>query len=432
LNKILIILVISIAPSLLTGQTLGSRETALVFSGGGARGSYEIGVWKALSDLNFNIGGVYGTSVGAINGAAISSAEYTKIRDLWFETSYLSVMNISPEAEALLSGEYKELSLKDYMNVIKDFRSSGGIDVSPLKNYLAEVISEEDVRKSHIDFGLVLYSVSDMKPQMLYIDQIPQGELIDYILGSANFPLFQRQKIEGNIMIDGGVYSNVPIDMAIGKGFKNIIIVDIGFSTPVDIANTIKLKSDNSVNLTYIIPGEHYGSILNFDQQKSKKYLLAGYLDTMKKYNYLAGSKFYFYGSGDIIKTMFDSLTEIQKNKALSILGINKESRVIELFYDMVIKTEAAENRSIRILENLATITNINPIAVYTQQDLLELILNRIDSSKANLPLIEIIRNIQYGKTIDFLKYLSANSNITTEIPDGYNNFFTKFDTLLE
>ena len=50
----------------------------LVLGGGGARGSYEIGVWKALKELGIPIIGVAGTSVGALNGAIIVQNEYEK------------------------------------------------------------------------------------------------------------------------------------------------------------------------------------------------------------------------------------------------------------------------------------------------------------------------------------------------------------------
>ena len=41
---------------------------AVVLSGGGARGAYEAGVWKALRKLHIKYDIVTGTSIGAING----------------------------------------------------------------------------------------------------------------------------------------------------------------------------------------------------------------------------------------------------------------------------------------------------------------------------------------------------------------------------
>ena len=42
---------------------------ALVLAGGGARGSYQVGVWRALTELGWRPGIITGTSVGSLNGA---------------------------------------------------------------------------------------------------------------------------------------------------------------------------------------------------------------------------------------------------------------------------------------------------------------------------------------------------------------------------
>ena len=46
-----------------------NKEYGLVFDGGGARGAYQIGAWRALSEAGVKISAVAGTSVGALNGA---------------------------------------------------------------------------------------------------------------------------------------------------------------------------------------------------------------------------------------------------------------------------------------------------------------------------------------------------------------------------
>ncbi|RKX93028.1 MAG: hypothetical protein DRP59_04040, partial [Spirochaetes bacterium] len=86
LKKIFVILIVFISSSAFTQSLIGDGA-ALVLSGGGARGAYEIGVWKALTDLNIKISGVYGTSVGSINGPGIIMNDYKKVRDLWFKIS---------------------------------------------------------------------------------------------------------------------------------------------------------------------------------------------------------------------------------------------------------------------------------------------------------------------------------------------------------
>ena len=48
-----------------------NKEYGLVFDGGGARGAYQIGAWRALSEAGVKISAVAGTSVGALNGALV-------------------------------------------------------------------------------------------------------------------------------------------------------------------------------------------------------------------------------------------------------------------------------------------------------------------------------------------------------------------------
>ena len=427
---------------LLAGRAENDKEIALVFSGGGGRGAYEIGVWKALSDLGFKIEGVYGTSVGSINGPAIIMNDYKKVRDLWFDISYLSVMDISTAAENLLRGDLKKLSFKDYIDIIKKIRSDRGIDVTPLRKLLTNIVSEEEIRASDIDYGLVFFSVSNLEPKMAYIDQIPEGELIDYILASANFPLFKRAKINGETFIDGGVYSNVPVEMAAKKGFQNIVAVDIGLQTPIDIVNSIKQNLDKSLNLTIIKPREQYGSVLTFEKEVSKKYLIEGYLDTMKTYGYLEGKNYYIYRSEDIIKKMFDSLNTEKQYEALSLLGINTNDKpdrevsykefVLPVFESAFPSNITTESISFVLLEKLVKKTDIEPLTVYTQNEILKKIVTRTENEILGTQIIDFIRTSRYIKIIRFLKYLDANSLNASTMPKGYYDFMTRFNTLLD
>ena len=56
---------------------------AFVLSGGGSKGSYQIGVWKALRKMHIKFDIVTGTSVGALNGALITQNTYHKAVKIW-------------------------------------------------------------------------------------------------------------------------------------------------------------------------------------------------------------------------------------------------------------------------------------------------------------------------------------------------------------
>jgi len=66
----------------------------LVLGGGGSRGAYEVGVWKALIELNIDISSVVGTSIGAINSAFICSNNYNDLEELWLSIDFSTCFNI--------------------------------------------------------------------------------------------------------------------------------------------------------------------------------------------------------------------------------------------------------------------------------------------------------------------------------------------------
>ena len=66
---------------------------ALVLSGGGAKGSYQIGVWKALRQLGIKFDLVTGTSSGAINGALIVQGSYFKALSIWNKLNFNNIFN---------------------------------------------------------------------------------------------------------------------------------------------------------------------------------------------------------------------------------------------------------------------------------------------------------------------------------------------------
>ena len=58
-------------------------EYGLVLGGGGMKGTYQIGVWKALEELKLNITAITGTSIGAINAALILQNDIKRIERLY-------------------------------------------------------------------------------------------------------------------------------------------------------------------------------------------------------------------------------------------------------------------------------------------------------------------------------------------------------------
>lgn len=107
---------------------------AIVLSGGGARGAYEIGVWKALRKLHIKYDIVTGTSIGALNGALMTQNTYFKARKIWNSVDYSTIIDKKIETPVI----------KTY---VKGFINDGGIDTKKLEKLIIQNINESRGKK---------------------------------------------------------------------------------------------------------------------------------------------------------------------------------------------------------------------------------------------------------------------------------------------
>lgn len=59
------------------------KSYGLVLAGGGAKGAYQIGAWKAMRELGVTFDAITGVSIGAINGALIAQGDFDRAVELW-------------------------------------------------------------------------------------------------------------------------------------------------------------------------------------------------------------------------------------------------------------------------------------------------------------------------------------------------------------
>lgn len=138
-----------------------SKEYGLALEGGGARGAYQIGAWKALKEAGVKINAVAGTSVGALNGALICMGDLGQAERIWSEMTYSAVMEVDDSLmERFMDNKlpFKEL-FHEFLKIIGE----GGVDVTPLRRLIHEYIDEKKIRESGIAFNLLTFSLTDKK-----------------------------------------------------------------------------------------------------------------------------------------------------------------------------------------------------------------------------------------------------------------------------
>ena len=130
-------------------------KKGLVLEGGGTKGSYQIGVFKALRDLGIQFTGIAGSSIGALNGAFIAQGDLEAMEDIWINYDYKSFMNIDEDTyERYKDIEMKPKSFHDVVELMNKARKKQGIDISPLRKLLEEKVDEDKIRNSSFEFGI--------------------------------------------------------------------------------------------------------------------------------------------------------------------------------------------------------------------------------------------------------------------------------------
>ena len=247
----------------------------LVLAGGGARGSYQVGVWRALDELGWTAGAVTGTSVGCLNGAMYVLGQYETARDMWLTIRSEDVLDLpDPAAGPRALGE-----------AVRQIVAEGGLDISPLEGIVARVLDEDALRASPIKFGLVTVEKRGLRPHELTLDEIPRGQLADYLLASAAFyPAMPARSIDGVEYLDGGYSNNMPTGLAARLGAEELVCVDLeglGFTKP------------NRTGLPTTTIRSHWelGEILKFDPAMARRNIELGYYDTLRAFGRLRGGR---------------------------------------------------------------------------------------------------------------------------------------------
>jgi len=261
----------------------------IVLQGGGTKGSYHIGVWKALRELGIEIGAVTGTSIGALNGAFIAQNRFDQALEVWENIKVNDVLDADQEV-------YKDFMTLDinldkadqYFAYFRRVVQDKGLDIAPLRKLIETHLDETVLRASDIDFGLVTVSLTDMKPLELFVEDIPKGKLTDYLLASSFLPGFKAQELDGKRFLDGGMYDNLPINLIAQKGYKDIIAVEMD-----SMGLKQKVRAED-LNITRISPSGDVGMMLQFDPELAKRNIQMGYLDTMKTFGKYEGMNYFF------------------------------------------------------------------------------------------------------------------------------------------
>lgn len=177
-------------------------KNALLLGGGGSRGAVEVGFYKALFELGIPVNQIFGTSIGALNGAFIA-------------------VGFTPEQLEALWGqlEGKPLFRRDWSFLWKGGKAEGLYRADGLINFLESTLPVK--RFEQLKTPLVVTATDLQTSEPVYLDS---GELLPALLASTAMPPYLPPVAhQGRQLVDGGFVANVPIGEAITRGAECIL-----------------------------------------------------------------------------------------------------------------------------------------------------------------------------------------------------------------
>ncbi len=231
LKKLIFILLLF--PWCLLAQEEGAQDlkVGLVLSGGGAKGLAHIGVLKAIEEAGVEIDYISGTSMGAIIGSLYASGYTAKQLDSIFNAVDFETL-IRDDVPRSAKTFYEKNESDRYALTLPFDRfklgfpsglSKGQNAYNLLSQLTSHVSNIDDFSKLPIPFLCVATNLETGDPVVLESGYLPKA-----VIASGALPtLFSPVTIGGQVLIDGGVVNNYPIEELRAKGMDIIIGVDV-------------------------------------------------------------------------------------------------------------------------------------------------------------------------------------------------------------
>ena len=230
-------------------------RTALVLSGGGARGAYEVGVvqgiLEVLGPLEHSPFDIFtGTSVGAINTAYFASRAHR--RDMGIErlVQLWTGLTLLEDLEVDMFGALGWGSLEKWFGRGRSEAGPALLRAEPLEDLIRDNLDWDQLHQN-INDGLVRACIvaalrMDSGQTTLFAEMAPGADFTasrdprrtkrlcrlsaDHVLASAAIPfVFPPRFVDGATHVDGGLRFNTPLSPALRSGAQRVLVISTRF-----------------------------------------------------------------------------------------------------------------------------------------------------------------------------------------------------------
>ncbi|MFO8129051.1 MAG: patatin-like phospholipase family protein [Bacteroidales bacterium] len=354
------------------------QKTALVLSGGGAKGVVHIGVIKALEEKGIPIDYIAGTSMGAIVGglyaagyspeqmeALVTSEEFLRWSVGELDEQYSYYFKEAPPDASWIKVRFdynlKENRLRSKLpfNIISPYQMDFQImDIFSKAN----AVAGNTFDSLFIPFRCV---ASDIENNVAVV--MKKGHLSAAIRASMTIPFyFKPIEIDGILMFDGGMYNNFPADVAVREFQPNVIIGSKAagnFNPPEEgdimllIQNMLAAKTQYDMVIDSAVLIEHeLGKINILDFSQTKAFIDSGYRKTNRMIDSIGRfvTRRVDAEQVELRRALFNSRKRPYLIDAIEIKGMNKaQSRYVENILkhkDEIVSLEDLKNKYFELI----------------------------------------------------------------------------------
>jgi NTE family protein len=187
-------------------------RTAFVLGGGGVLGAVQLGMLRALLDAGIRPDLVVGTSVGALNGAALAALPAEEVVDR------LAAAWRSADTRALF-GAGNVARLREFVRTGVAAHSA-----EPLRRMAASMLGDLRIEDLPVPFTCCAANIESAAEHWF-----ESGPVVPAVLASAAVPgLLPPVVIDGRHYLDGGLVHSIPLGRAVELGAERVFVLQVG------------------------------------------------------------------------------------------------------------------------------------------------------------------------------------------------------------
>lgn len=249
-------------------KDFSKNEWGLVLAGGGGKGAYQIGAFRALREKGVDdyITAVSGVSVGALNLVLFAYNDQKMAEDVWKNISPKQFLEVDPELIDFKEG----LMSRDGLTEILD-------------NYIDMEIIRKNERRLYVTLTEVDAQGKAQSGLAKYFSLNYKGDkrIRDLLLASSALPIiYEPVEIDGKLYKDGGLKDNLPIAPLYAEGLRHFIVVGLSPDTKIDYDRF------PGAEFVFIKPGKNIGGFwdgtLDFTSDGARTRMEIGYKDALR------------------------------------------------------------------------------------------------------------------------------------------------------